>query len=312
MAATIRFRLERFLCRVALWLYSTVATLRGRLSPSKHRPYPQEFSPQENAVGTPDFYLVSSENARFTPRACRIITRLHNAVRDDFALVTLDTPLPPGTFRGVERELPQLLLASRHTGFNLFHITKWPVAVYICIHFYWDMPAPDYIGDNFSLEDWGEVYFSQEDAQQVYDYFLNPQPLNYANPWDAGGRADGRIMNVAVEHEDEEYLVITLQFTDPGDNGSLVPWDFVYPASAPHYEVVKAAMLARGIVHVWQTPQPKMIVSKEGHLAERPLGREEPRRPRVRIWRLEKNGQVLVPFDEASAYYERHDVSHLL
>ena len=80
----------------------------------------------------PDFFLDPTEDGNPNElRACWVKGRLRDAYRDDYMLVNIDPPLPGQRFGLGDKDLKQVLLATRHQGHTLFPITEWPVFVYV-------------------------------------------------------------------------------------------------------------------------------------------------------------------------------------
>lgn len=80
------------------------------------------------------FYLVSSETTPLlAPRKCVVTQRLRVEGRDDFAVVSIQPPIPRGIYGAGLEDLCQLVLATRWGGTTLWPVSVWPIAVYICI-----------------------------------------------------------------------------------------------------------------------------------------------------------------------------------
>ena len=103
-------------------------------------------------------YLATTElRDPYTPRECHVIRRLRSELRDDLALVELETPLPASVYDTPE-DLGQVILAARHQGSTLFPVTHWPLPVYICVLKVETTSEDDVISSaNLSILDWGEV-----------------------------------------------------------------------------------------------------------------------------------------------------------
>lgn len=107
-----------------------------------------------------DFYLITNElvpEKVYAPRACHILRWLHNAVRDDLALVSVHPPIPKEVYH-TDRDLAELMLGPHLHGESLRTMNSDPVYVYICRLNYQDEPIPDNVHDNFVILDWGAVY----------------------------------------------------------------------------------------------------------------------------------------------------------
>jgi hypothetical protein len=81
---------------------------------------------------TTDFYLASSEGYSIeSPRRCRAIKRIRGEHRDDYLLIEIDPPLIGQGFGLGERDIDQVIVATRHEGASLFPIKRWPVYVHV-------------------------------------------------------------------------------------------------------------------------------------------------------------------------------------
>jgi hypothetical protein len=83
-------------------------------------------------------------------------------------LVRIDPPLIGQILGRGDRDVEQLVLASRLVGDSLFPIKKWPAFVYVCL------PPKSVSGDSvvrrirddeLSPMAWGELYPTAKDAQ---------------------------------------------------------------------------------------------------------------------------------------------------
>src|SRR5687767_8938704 len=80
----------------------------------------------------PDFYLASTEGFRLdVPRHGFAIRRLRGDDRDDYLLARVEPPLIGQPFGLGDRNIDQVILATRHAGASLFPIQDWPVHVYV-------------------------------------------------------------------------------------------------------------------------------------------------------------------------------------
>jgi hypothetical protein len=114
-----------------------------------------------------DFYLITLElvpELVYSPRACRIVRRVRNTVRDDLALIELDPPIPAGVY-STSLELRDVVLAPGSQGLALFSITSWPAPVYICLLKSQHAEIPDDVGDDLQIYDRGLVYRTEFDAE---------------------------------------------------------------------------------------------------------------------------------------------------
>jgi hypothetical protein len=83
--------------------------------------------------------------------------------RDDFLLNRVDPPAPTSFGRA---HVKLLLLATKHVGFSLLPITKWPAPVYVARPL---MPDPEsryrFLKNEYSLVAW-ELYRTEKDARR--------------------------------------------------------------------------------------------------------------------------------------------------
>ncbi len=111
-----------------------------------------------------DFYLLSLElRAPYEPRACKVLKRLKSEIRDDYALVQIDPPLPSETY-DTERSISELILVSRYEGKSLFPFTESPTHVYICRLKNNILNSSEIDAEDIIIMDWGAAYRSEADA----------------------------------------------------------------------------------------------------------------------------------------------------
>jgi hypothetical protein len=65
------------------------------------------------------------------PRACWRCQQLSDNIRDDYLLVNIAPAIPGQRYGLGDKEITQLILASRHEGVTLFPVTEWPAHVYV-------------------------------------------------------------------------------------------------------------------------------------------------------------------------------------
>lgn len=120
-----------------------------------------------NSSTSTALYLVSIElddSHAYAPRKCKIMSRLHNSVRDDFAYVRLDRPIPAGVL-DKDRSFNRLILIARHSGNSVFSISRWPLIVNVldpepCEHHQWDDLSELPMG----VLDWAALYPTLQEA----------------------------------------------------------------------------------------------------------------------------------------------------
>ena len=109
------------------------------------------------------FFLTSNESELFkTPiRKCTILKRLNLGERDDLALIRAEPP-----YRYIDQnqcfvEIEEFILASRHKGYSIFDIKKWPMDVYISM-----LKNPlneaqtDIHNEDIEILAWGEIHLN--------------------------------------------------------------------------------------------------------------------------------------------------------
>jgi len=80
----------------------------------------------------PNFYLASSESYNLSePRKCYTIKRISGQYRDDYLLIKIDPPIIGQLYGLGDQDIDKVIVATRHEGFSLFPITKWPVYVHV-------------------------------------------------------------------------------------------------------------------------------------------------------------------------------------
>ena len=116
-------------------------------------------------MSEPDFYLVSSDGYGFDePRSCWRIKRVIGGERDDLLLTRVDPPAPIWFGRA---HVTLVLLATKHVGFSLFPITKWPTLVYVARPLVPDPESRDrFLKNVYNLIAWAELYRTEQDARR--------------------------------------------------------------------------------------------------------------------------------------------------
>ena len=117
----------------------------------------------------PDFYMSSDDYDLFDePRKCYSIRRFSGKFRDDYLLIRIDPPIEAGNVDGVDSEISEVIVATRHQGATLFPINEWPLHVHVLLPV---VPGRQHlrvietqIGDLYS-EVWAELYPTEEDAR---------------------------------------------------------------------------------------------------------------------------------------------------
>ena len=114
----------------------------------------------------PDFILASSEGYNLeSPRKCWKIKQLKTPTRNDLLLIRIDPPLIGQKYGIGESDIEYLIVATRHKGSSLFHITEWPVYVHVA-RLLVDLPIDkiDLQKTDYETIAWAELYRSEKDA----------------------------------------------------------------------------------------------------------------------------------------------------
>jgi len=108
----------------------------------------------------PDFYLASSEGYDLEiPRKCFVIKRTHSDRGDDFLLVSIDPPII-GQKHGLgDKDIDQIILATRHQGDSFFPIKNFPLPVHVARILIDNPQDKDFIHNyEMKLIAWAEIY----------------------------------------------------------------------------------------------------------------------------------------------------------
>ena len=84
-------------------------------------------------MNVPDFYLTSNETyTKFDIRKCFIKERLKVEKRDDYLRVSIIPTIVGQQYGLGDKEIEDIVLATRFDGHSLFPVSEWPMPVYIC------------------------------------------------------------------------------------------------------------------------------------------------------------------------------------
>lgn len=114
---------------------------------------------------TPDFYLASAEGYGLeSPHACFILRRLRSERRDDFLLVRIDPSIIGQPFGLGDKDIDEVIIATRHQGDSLFPIRRWPVDIHVLRPL---VRLGDAVirNDEFQSVAWAALYRSEQDAR---------------------------------------------------------------------------------------------------------------------------------------------------
>jgi hypothetical protein len=122
----------------------------------------------------PSFFLSAASEMRgdlATVRACWKEGRLSDPVRDDYMLIRIEPPILSSNAGG--EDASSLIISTRHRGFSLFPITKWPCAVYIAeILDKTILETMGFEGNQVALIGWGMIYRTVAEAELDFEKFV--------------------------------------------------------------------------------------------------------------------------------------------
>ncbi len=116
----------------------------------------------------PDFYLTTAgEYHPLTePRACWTSRRLQDDIREDYMLIEFDPPLIGQSFGLGDKDIDQVLIATRLQGFSLYPPTEWPIPVYVIRILESAIAAAGRFGkEQVELIAWGMLFRTREEAR---------------------------------------------------------------------------------------------------------------------------------------------------
>jgi hypothetical protein len=117
----------------------------------------------------PDFFLSSKgESYRLSePRACWRRKRLHDNIRDDYLLVDIEPPVIGQDYGLGDKDIKQLVLATRHQGVTLFPVNEWSASVYVYRILDQTLLMKDYFdGNQVEMIAWAFIFRSLEDIEK--------------------------------------------------------------------------------------------------------------------------------------------------
>lgn len=115
----------------------------------------------------PDFFLASSEQDFLSePRSISVIGFIKGEDRDDYLLVKIDPPLLGQPFGLGEKDISQLILATRHADSSLSCIAQWPVFVYVLRPLVSLESREEVKNGEMELIAWAEVYKTEDAARK--------------------------------------------------------------------------------------------------------------------------------------------------
>jgi hypothetical protein len=120
------------------------------------------FASRDYSFSHPDFYLTSSEGFNLEEvRACYKKRRLIGDHPDGYMLCDIVPTIIGQPYGLGERDIDELIIASRHREYSIFSISEWPVYVHVA------RLTSDMSIDKFAIAEndiesigWGEIYQS--------------------------------------------------------------------------------------------------------------------------------------------------------
>lgn len=119
-----------------------------------------------------DFFLCAKgENDDLSqPRECWRRKRLRDNIRDDYLLVDIAPPLLGQRYGLGDKDITQLIIATRHQGFTLFPVTEWPAHVYV-FRILDESLLKQAVFEAHQVEaiTWGIIFRSLSDLDELHD-----------------------------------------------------------------------------------------------------------------------------------------------
>ena len=118
----------------------------------------------ESAIVSRDFYLSSTDTYGLeTPRRVRRIKRIAIGQRDDALLAEIDPPIAAWTSK--ESTTSIVILATRHTGYSLFPVSKLPLSVRVAKPLIENVQSRDHLElTEVQTIAWADLYETEQDA----------------------------------------------------------------------------------------------------------------------------------------------------
>lgn len=119
----------------------------------------------------PDFVLCTEGRDELSyPRACWRRKRLRDVFRNDYLVVDIEPPIIGQRYGLGDKEITQLILATRHQGVTLFPVTEWPAHVYVC-RILDDAILSQDVFESHQVEmiTWGIIFRSLSDAGECVE-----------------------------------------------------------------------------------------------------------------------------------------------
>jgi len=114
-----------------------------------------------------DFFLTTAGELEglAAPRACRVLGRLKDQIRDDHMLIEIEPPLIGQDYGLGSRDILNLLISARHERVSLFPITEWPGHVHVSrILDETPMRTLFFTTEQIEVIAWGTIFRTREEA----------------------------------------------------------------------------------------------------------------------------------------------------
>lgn len=117
----------------------------------------------------PDFFLSSAgeyEPLR-APRACRVMARLRDELRDDHMLIEIEPPLDGQRFGLGPSDVTHVIISARHVGQTLYPVSEWPSFVYVARILDNEVfKTPSFSREQIELIAWATLFRTREEASE--------------------------------------------------------------------------------------------------------------------------------------------------
>ncbi|MDC0358637.1 hypothetical protein OAO01_07460 [Oligoflexia bacterium] len=115
----------------------------------------------------PDFYLSSSEGYGLeVPRACYRQKRIGGRNGDDYLSVHIEPPICGQRFGLGDKDLSDVILATRHDGTSLFPVSEWPLYIHVARLLHDVADKSELTENDLELIGWAEIYRTKQEASK--------------------------------------------------------------------------------------------------------------------------------------------------
>jgi hypothetical protein len=106
------------------------------------------------------------------PRACWQRARLRNEVSDDHMLIEIEPALIGQPFGLGAADITELIISSRHLGYTLYPMSKWPLFVFV-LRIVDDavLRSHAFTREQVEIIAWAELFRTREEAEDLAKRF---------------------------------------------------------------------------------------------------------------------------------------------